>query len=125
MENKDVKKVLTEEELDTVAGGFFINPFGPDFNECTKMLKEAGDRAWVCSRSGMFGTYSPLHSAINSAENTTDKGTRLKYVKEAWEELAKGPENVREVTFKGNDYEFIKGRVDVVYNAMNDKHFIA
>ena len=126
MENKDEMRQLDEEELDKVAaGGINFNPFGPDFATCTKNLKEAGDRAWVCSSSGMFGTYSPLHSAISSAEHASDNQTRLAYVKDAWNELANGPEKVREVKFKPGDYEFIKTRVDLVYNALNVKHIIA
>ena len=118
MENKDSKRLLSEEELDKVAGGFDFKPLSLDFDACTRKLKEAGDRAWACMIRGMLGSYCPLFDAINSAEHSTNKETRFIHVKKAWEKLANGPENVIGVNFKTGDYEYIKERVDEVYNAL-------
>ena len=77
-ENKTIE--LQDEQLMKVSGGAKNN----EFDEATKLLKEAGDRAYAVVREDPFNTANKkTWEYINRAENETSLNQRSKYIKMA------------------------------------------
>ena len=120
----DEKKVeMNEKDLENVAGGFTppVPTFGIlTFDQCTPLLTEAGNRAYSCSDYTLGGgRWSNLHSHINAAEKTTDKDYRIQMVAKALEDLEAALGTMKYLTQQ--DYEYIKTRLDQVYDSLTWK----
>ena len=75
-ENKTIE--LQDEQLMKVSGGAKNN----EFDEATKLLKEAGDRAYAVVREDPFNTANKkTWEYINIAENVISLNQRSKYIK--------------------------------------------
>ena len=116
--NNEMK--LNENELKEVSGGnghlLYAN-----FDECTKLLKEAGDKAWTCSRQNGFYRFSPLHSNISAAEHSSDETSRLSCVNTALGEMAGGYQNVKYCAFNEDDFNYIKTRLKRVKTSIENR----
>ena len=111
-----MEKMINDKTLEAVAGG--VGGFGLTFEQCTRLLYEAGVRAWDRSGYWIMGAFVPdsnLHRLIEAAEKATDNATRLEYVEKALVEL----ENPTYAAFqdlflKPGDYEYIESRLKKV-----------
>ena len=107
-----MKEMLMDKVLENVVGGF---GFGMTFEECTRLLQEAGERAWLRSGYWIMGAFIPdsnLHRAIAAAEQASDNETRVAYIDIALAEL----ENPTYIAFpdlflEDGDKEFIESRL--------------
>ena len=111
------KNMINDEELEKVNGG--IGVVGrPTFEQCTQLLKEAGDIAFACSQSYWGGgRRSDLHDHINWAEKASDNTTRFTNVCKAKEDMGTCPDDVKYCKLSPENYNFIKSNLDIVYNA--------
>ena len=110
-----MKEAINDKVLETAVGGV---SFGLSFEQCTKLLQEAGVRAWDRSGYWFLGAFIPdsnLHRCIEAAEKAADNATRIAYIDKALAEL-ENPTYVayQDLSLQPGDYEYIESRLKKV-----------
>ena len=109
------KNMINDEELEKVSGG--IGVVGRlTYDQCTMLLKEAGDLAYARSETAGGGHHwSPLHDHISGAEHSSDETLRFQYVELAIKDMGAGPANIACCALSQGEYDSIRSTLDIIY----------